>query len=97
MAKGKLNNLINYTDFVSNWKARKANKTNKTETALDVLAQTGKGEDVEKKNVVDKSKTVSNGLAKVVVRTSGDYNDGEKHVSDNSKTVSNGLAKEVVK
>ena len=97
MAKSKMNNLINYTDFVSTWKADKAKKTDRTETGLDVLAQTGKGDDVEKKHVTDKSKTVSNGLAKVVIRSSGDYNDGERHISDNSKTVSNGLAKEVVK
>lgn len=97
MSKGKMNNLVSYTEFTNNWKAEKAKKTARTETGLDVLDQKGKGEDVETKHVKDNSTTVSNGLAKVVVKTQGDYDDGAKHVSDKSKTVSNGLAKDVVK
>lgn len=67
MAKSSLNNLIKFTDFTNTWKEEKAKKTNKTETGLDVLAQTGSGEDVDKKHITDDSKTVSNGLAKKVV------------------------------
>lgn len=68
MAK-ELNNLVSFYDFVSNWKAKEAKKTSKTETGLDVLADDGKkSEDVETKKVSDKSKTVSNGLAKEVVK-----------------------------
>jgi len=65
--KDKLNNLISFTDFTGSWKADKATKTARTETGLDVLAQTGRGQDVEKKHVSDHSKTVSNGLSKKVV------------------------------
>lgn len=68
MSKGKLNNLVSYTEFTSSWKAEKAKKTARTETGLDVLDQKGKGEDVEKKHITDKAKTVSNGLAKDVVK-----------------------------
>jgi hypothetical protein len=97
MAK-ELNNLVSYSEFTKNWKAETAKKTARTETGLDVLAQAGSGEDVEiKKNITDKSTTVSNGLAKNVIRSSGDYNDHAKHMADKAKTVSNGLAKEVVK
>lgn len=68
MAK-ELNNLVRFDDFVSNWKAKEAKKTSKTETGLDVLADDGKkAQDVDTKKVTDKSKTVSNGLAKDVVK-----------------------------
>lgn len=97
MTKQKMNNLIGFYDFVSTFKTKDAKKTARTDTALDVLADDGKkGGDVDKKNVTDKSTTVSNGLAKDVIKTSGDYDDGAKHVSDDSKTTSNGLAKVVV-
>lgn len=62
-----LNNLISFNDFTNNWKEEKAKKTNRTETGLDVFAQSSKGEDVNKKHITDNSKTVSNGLAKKVV------------------------------
>lgn len=64
-----LNNLISFDDFDNkNWKPSSAKKTARTETGLDVLAQTGRGQDVDIKKVSDNSKTVSNGLAKQVVK-----------------------------
>lgn len=68
MSKDKLNNLVSFSDFTNNWKSENAKKTSRTETGLDVLAQKGKGEDVDTKKVVDKSTTTSNGLAKKVVK-----------------------------
>jgi hypothetical protein len=67
MAK-ELNNLVSFDDFTKSWKPESAKKTARTETGLDVLAKTGKGEDVDIKKVTDKSKTTSNGLSKVVVK-----------------------------
>ena len=68
MAKGKLNNLVSFSDFTGNWKPENAKKTSRTETGLDVLSQKGSGVDVDTKKLVDKSKTVSNGLSKKVVK-----------------------------
>ena len=66
--KGKLNNLIDFSDFTSNWRTEKAKKTDRTETGLDVLAHNGShAQDVEKGHASDNSKTVSNGLSKKVV------------------------------
>jgi len=73
MAKDKLNNLISFYDFTSNWKSDDAKKTSRTETGLDVLAQKGRGEDVDIKKVSDNSKTVSNGLAKQVVKENRNF------------------------
>lgn len=73
MAKDKLNNLVSFYDFTSNWKPDSAKKTSKTETGLDVLAQKGRGEDVDIKKVTDNSKTVSNGLSKVVVKENRNF------------------------
>ena len=93
----KLNNLVSFNDFTKSWSAESAKKTARTDVAKDILAQKGRGEDVETKHVTDKSTTTSNGLAKNVIRSSGDYNDGARTVKDTARTVSNGLSKEVVK
>jgi len=74
MAKDKLNNLVSFYDFTNNnWKPDGAKKTSRTETGLDVLAQKGRGEDVDIKKVSDNSKTVSNGLAKQVVKENRNF------------------------
>jgi hypothetical protein len=94
----ELNNLVSFSDFTKSWKSEGAKKTARTETGLDVLAQSGRGVDVDTKKVTDKSTTVANGLSKDVIKTQGGHDAiGMRHVKDMSKTVSNGLSKEVVK
>jgi hypothetical protein len=95
----ELNNLVSFSDFTKSWKSEGAKKTARTETGLDVLAQSGRGVDVDTKKVTDKSTTApGNGLSKDVIKTQGGHDAiGMRHVKDTSKTSSNGLAKVVVK
>lgn len=43
----KLENLLDFDDFVANWKAKDAKKTKRTETGLDIVEEKLKIEEVK--------------------------------------------------
>jgi hypothetical protein len=40
----KLNNLLDFSDFVANWKAQQQKKTKRTEVGLDIVKEKKKDE-----------------------------------------------------
>ena len=52
--KNKLNNLISQTEFVKSWAAKKALKTKRTETGIDVVGESLDTLD-EKKKILKKA------------------------------------------